>query len=219
MSRTRDGLLDGAAAAIRRDGLRRLTMSGICTRSGVAKATLYNHFRTKPDVLAALVRREVDRVADTALAAAAVGTLADALDAAAAYISEIPAGRVVAQGEPGALVPMLTPGEGPGWAHARERAASVLALEPSHPLVDLTLVWLGSVLLAPPAATARRATAVLLAESAATAHLAQAPPTSTDIDGPVSAVSTVSTDSTDSADSTDSGAREPVTAGTSGTSS
>ncbi len=175
MGRTRDGLLDGALASIERDGLRRLTMSGICARSGVAKATLYNHFRTKPDVLAALVWREVDRVADAALASAASGGLAAALAGAADRLAGFAAGRVVAASEPGVLVGLLTTGDGPGWAHARERAAGVLGADPGHPLVDLTLVWLGSVLLAPPPATARQATAALLAQAAEQARPSRPP--------------------------------------------
>lgn len=171
MGRTRDGLLDGALACIERDGLRRLTMSGICARSGVAKATLYNHFRTKADVLAALVGREVDRVADTALQAAASGGLAEGLDAAVTYVAGLTAGRTVAGSEPGALVPLVTPGEGPGWLHARQRAAHVLHLDPGHPVIALTLAWLGSALLAAPPAAARHATAILLADAATAAQL------------------------------------------------
>jgi AcrR family transcriptional regulator len=173
MERTRDGLLDGALACIQRDGLHRLTMSGICTRSGVAKATLYNHFRTKADVLAALVGREVDRVADAADAAAAAShgpshgaALGDGLAAAADYIAAFTPGRTVALSEPQALVPLLTVGEGPGWAHARARAAGVLSTDPQDPVVDLVLVWLGSVLIAAPAPQSRRAAAELLAAAA-----------------------------------------------------
>ena len=44
-------------------------MSAVATRSGVSKATLYNHFRTKDDVLRALVLREVELLADDADAA------------------------------------------------------------------------------------------------------------------------------------------------------
>ena len=167
MGRTRDGLLDGAVASIQRDGLRHLTMSGICTRSGVAKATLYNHFRTKADVLSAVVGREVDRVADVAQSATAAGSLADGLNAAADYVATFAPGRAVAAGEPQALVPLLTAGTGRGWEHARGRASAVLDVDPGDPLVDLVLAWLGSVLMAAPTPTSRRANAELLAAAAA----------------------------------------------------
>ncbi len=167
MRRTRDGLLDGALSSIERDGLRHLTMSGICTRSGVAKATLYNHFRTKPDVMAALVAREVDRVADIALRASHQADVTAGLDAAAAAVGSFRPGRAVALDEPGALVPLLTAGDGPGWTHARGRAAELLGVDLAHPVVELVLLWLASMLLAPAAPDVRRATAALLVAAAA----------------------------------------------------
>ena len=71
-SRQRDGphaagLLPGAARAFAEHGLRRSTMQSIAAAAGVAKATLYNHFRTKDEVAAALLAVELDRL--TALAA------------------------------------------------------------------------------------------------------------------------------------------------------
>jgi AcrR family transcriptional regulator len=168
MARTRDGLLDGALVSIQRDGLSHLTMSGICTRSGVAKATLYNHFRTKPEVMAALVAREVDRAADAALTAGTGGDVVDALDAAATYVAGFRPGRQVAVDSPGALVPLLTVGDSPGWTYARGRTAEVLAVEPDHPVVDLVILWLASLLLAPSTPEGRRTTAGLLVAAAGT---------------------------------------------------
>ena len=55
MDRTRAGLLAGAARAFAEHGLRRSTMQSIAAAAGVAKATLYNHFRTKDEVAAALL--------------------------------------------------------------------------------------------------------------------------------------------------------------------
>jgi AcrR family transcriptional regulator len=166
MTRTRDGLLDGALACIERDGLRRLTMSAICTRSGVAKATLYNHFRTKADVLAALVEREVDRASKTAEAALAVGDLTAALDAAAEYAGAGKAVRRVAAAEPGSLVPLLAPGSSDAWGQARERVSALAGVSPVHPVVDLALLWLGSQLVSPQLRSERLAAAALLAGAA-----------------------------------------------------
>ena len=50
------GLLTGAARAFADHGLRRSTMQSVAAAAGVAKATLYNHFRTKDDVVTALLR-------------------------------------------------------------------------------------------------------------------------------------------------------------------
>ena len=62
MNRTRAGLLAGAARAFAEHGLRRSTMQSIAAAAGVAKATLYNHFRTKDEVAAALLAVELDRL-------------------------------------------------------------------------------------------------------------------------------------------------------------
>src|SRR5687768_7067623 len=62
MGRTRRGLLAGASRAFAEQGLRRSTMQSIAAAAGVAKATLYNHFRTKDDVVGALLRAELDRL-------------------------------------------------------------------------------------------------------------------------------------------------------------
>ncbi|MDT4917587.1 MAG: TetR/AcrR family transcriptional regulator, partial [Pseudonocardiales bacterium] len=51
MSRTRAALLSGAARAVSVTGSR-ITMAQVATAAGVAKATLYNHFRTRDAVLA-----------------------------------------------------------------------------------------------------------------------------------------------------------------------
>ncbi|MCW2681146.1 MAG: transcriptional regulator, TetR family, partial [Frankiales bacterium] len=102
MLRTRGAILDAAAACVERSGVRRTTMSAIAATGGVAKATLYNHFRTKDDVLAALVEARV-----AALAAECTGrSIADALEHAAAVLRESAALRRVAQEEPALLVPL-----------------------------------------------------------------------------------------------------------------
>ena len=172
MGRTRDGLLDGALASIEREGLRGTTMAGISVRSGVAKATLYNHFRTKADVLAAIVEREVDRVADLAVGvlAGSDGSLVEALDRAAEALGALPAARRLAQTDPGALTPLLAPTAGaPGWRHAQRRTGELLDAPPDGPLVDLLLRWLAGQLLVPAEPETRRQTAQLLAQAAAPA--------------------------------------------------
>jgi AcrR family transcriptional regulator len=167
MNRTRDGLLDGALACIERDGLRRLTMSAICVRSGVAKATLYNHFRTKSEVLAALVGREVDRAFAAAEAAQVSGGLAAALAAAAEYVGTGRAVRRVAGHEPALLVGLLTPARTPPWDELRARLGVLADVPVEHPVVDLVLLWLGSQLVAPQPGLELDASAGLLAAAAA----------------------------------------------------
>jgi AcrR family transcriptional regulator len=145
MARTRAGLLDGALRAVAKHGTRHTTMHDIATLAGVAKATLYNHFRTKDDVWAALVEAEVRGVA----AECADLPLVDALTQAAVRLSEHPALRHVAETEPAALAGLLARRpHSAGWRAAEEAvrdrlAAACLGGD------DLVLRWLSSYLANP----------------------------------------------------------------------
>ena len=67
MGRTRAAALDGARRVLTEHGVRKATMGDIAVRGGLAKATLYNHFRTKDEVVAALVAEPVVQPVETAL--------------------------------------------------------------------------------------------------------------------------------------------------------
>jgi AcrR family transcriptional regulator len=176
MSRTRAGLLDGAVSVIERQGLARVTMSAVATRSGVSKATLYNHFRTKDDVLAALVLREVELLADDADTAAAQARAAgsDLVTAAAAGLARaagiaaehVAAGRV-AREDPGALTPLLRADDGAAWQAARARLSALLGVPPDDALVRLTAGWLVGQVLDPQDPAAQTIVAATLARAAA----------------------------------------------------
>ena len=75
-------------------------MSGIATLGGVAKATVYNHFRTKDEVWAALLADEVDRAVDVTDSA---DDLPGALAALADHLAEHPARATLAEREPDVL--------------------------------------------------------------------------------------------------------------------
>ncbi|MBI3687932.1 MAG: helix-turn-helix transcriptional regulator [Actinobacteria bacterium] len=120
MARTRSGLLAGALRAVAAHGTRRTTMGDIATHAGLAKATLYNHFRTKEDVWVALVAVEVAQLAEECAGL----PLVEALAHAANRIGTHPAVRTVAREEPAVLARMF-PGESPSgsWQVARELLA------------------------------------------------------------------------------------------------
>jgi len=162
MVRTRDGVLDGALVCLARDGVRGTTMGAIATAGGVAKATLYNHFRTKADVWAALIDREVRRIA---VEMCALDDRAAALDLAAQQVGSLAVVRALASTEPESLVPLLRPDSTAGWRSAREAVAMVVGTDPDDPAVDLVLRWLVSQLLAPQPSESRSAVAALLARS------------------------------------------------------
>ncbi|CAB4882205.1 unannotated protein [freshwater metagenome] len=86
--RTEAAILEGTKALIARSGITGLSMIEIADYSEVSRATLYNHFRDKDAVLAALVSSEVARLAELAITA---GTPADALESLSISISTDPA--------------------------------------------------------------------------------------------------------------------------------
>jgi AcrR family transcriptional regulator len=173
MAHTRAALLHATDACIARYGVRKTTMVDVASRSGVAKATLYNHFRTKDDVLVALVEQRV-----TELVAAAVGadSLPAALEGAAHTIATSAAVRKVATEEPAALAPLLRPADSRGWQLARDGVTSVLNAwrVPAGPeQVELVLRWFTSQLMWPSVGSA---TALIEGLAATAAPVAVAAP-------------------------------------------
>jgi AcrR family transcriptional regulator len=160
MGRTRDSLLDGALSVVERDGVRGLTMSSVARRAGVAKATLYNHFRTKDDVLVALVLREVELGGEQARRSPT------ALAAAADYVADHVAVRWLATTDPGALVPLLRLAPSPATTRTYELVADLLGCAPGDVRADVAVRWLVSQVLAPQSPDDRAATAALLARLA-----------------------------------------------------
>jgi AcrR family transcriptional regulator len=144
MNRTRAALLDGARRSVEASGTK-ITMAQVAVAAGVAKATLYNHFRTREAVLSALLADEVTRLVEQF----ADRPVADALGGAANALARHPLLRALARVEPGTLAAIghidVT---ADGWRSAREGVAAVLATE-SRGGADTVLRWLASYLLTP----------------------------------------------------------------------
>jgi AcrR family transcriptional regulator len=156
MGRTRQGLLAGAARAFAQHGLRRSTMQSVAAAAGVAKGTLYNHFRTKDEVAAALLATELDRL--TALAAGL--PLAEALAALSDELGAHPVLRRLAETEPELLTALLAVGAD-RWAELTGRLAGALRVAPDD--ADLAGRWLLGVVLQPGRSTTRHRHAARLA--------------------------------------------------------
>ena len=159
MGRTRAGLLDGAFRAFAEQGLRRSTMQSIAAAAGVAKATLYNHFRTKDDVTAALLAVELERLTTLAAGLPLEQALASLSDELGAH----PVLRRLAETEPEVLTSLVAlPPE--TWAALVQRLAGALGLDGEG--AELAGRWLLGVVLQPGRSTMRhrqaaRLTAVL----------------------------------------------------------
>lgn len=171
MHRTRAALLDAAEHCIARYGARHTTMGDVALKAAVAKGTLYNHFRTKEDLLAGLVQARVDDVAQACLGRAGEGA-AVVLAAAAEAVCRNEALRRVVTEEP-ALAARLAAAEGPGRGRALDAVRRVLEAATGRPVgeasAQLTLQWLTSLLLRPADGDSAGAQARLLAAAVGSA--------------------------------------------------
>ena len=159
MSRTRAALLTGAARAVAAGGTK-ITMAQVAAAGGVAKATLYNHFRTREAVLDALVLDQIRELVE----AQAGRPLPDALTGAAVAISDHPLREALARLEPAVLASLgRLDDAAPGWQQARSAVDEALA-RAGRAGTDTVLRWLASFVLSPaPAVAIADDVAVLIA--------------------------------------------------------
>jgi AcrR family transcriptional regulator len=146
MGRTRAAVLDGAGRAIEKHGSRRATMADIANLAGVAKGTLYNHFRTKDAVYAAALDTGLRTLAEECVTVAAED-LADAFALAAERLSTSAPLRRISTDEPAVLAALPSVGAGGAWDVARESVRATLAAAgrtTAEPAVDVVLRWLVS---------------------------------------------------------------------------
>jgi AcrR family transcriptional regulator len=149
MERTRTGIVAGARAGIVRDGVRRLSMATVAELGGIAKATVYNHVRSKPQLLAMVAHDLLDRVER---AAAAPLTLLESLVVAAETAATDDVVRAVAEREPAVLGRLLRMHGSPVWDGAASDDAAV----------DVVLRWLVSWTVSPADDTRIRQTVSLV---------------------------------------------------------
>jgi AcrR family transcriptional regulator len=158
MARTRAAVLDGAARAVEKHGARKATMADIASLAGIAKGTLYNHFRAKEAVYAAALDAGIKGLA-AECGLAARENLAEALALAAERIGSHPALRRIAVDEPTTLAVLVTPSEHPLWRLARSSVRDILigsGAATSSASIDAVLRWLVSFVASPaPDATAQ----------------------------------------------------------------
>jgi AcrR family transcriptional regulator len=153
MARTRAAVLDGASRAVEKHGARKATMADIASLAGIAKGTLYNHFRAKEAVYGAALDAGIRGLA-AECGVAAREDLAEALALAAERIGGNPALRRVASDEPAVLAALMTPTDMPLWGLARTSVRDVLVaagVATSASAIDLVVRWLTSFIASPAA--------------------------------------------------------------------
>lgn len=100
MERARLGILDAAAELVSAGGPQAVTMAAIARCAAVAKATVYNHFRDRNELLLTLLATQREQLVAHCLAASP----GERLDAAASWLSESAVIAGVRRHDPGTLV-------------------------------------------------------------------------------------------------------------------
>lgn len=103
MERARFGILAAAAELVAGGGPRDVTMAAVSRRAAVAKATVYNHFRDRDELLLALLAFERDQL----LAHCSTAPQAEQLTLAATWLSESAVVAGLRRHDPGTLLRLV----------------------------------------------------------------------------------------------------------------
>ena len=144
ISGTRQALLDGARIVFAEVGVRNANMIEIADRSEVARATLYNHFRDKDELIAALIEDEIERMRNLITSAP---DRREVLFLIANDIAQNAALRKVLSLEPHLIAALAQISETPIWNQARNILAT--SLSTSSVGAEIALRWCISQFFAP----------------------------------------------------------------------
>jgi len=119
--RSREAILAGAKIVISEVGSYESNMMDIAARAQVSRATVYNHFVDKEEMMHTLLESEIDRLAGLAKAAP---SKVEALAVLSREISGDPALRTMVRTDPSDIAAFVTVSDSAHWAHiARELSA------------------------------------------------------------------------------------------------
>ena len=134
-NRTREAILQGAKSEIAEVGSYESNMVDISTKAQVSRATVYNHFADKEEMILALIESEIERLTDLALKAP---TPRDALFALSREISKDPALAKMRETDPVDIAKFVTRSENLLWSLALENSMKLFG--PTNG--NLVLHWL-----------------------------------------------------------------------------
>jgi len=162
MARTRTALLLGAREAIAANGVRATSMIDVADYGKVARATLYNHFRSKEELWQALIADEIEQLVELFNEHSA---LSDGLFAVATYIADHQPLRTIVRLEPEVLARLTTIDDSPQWQAVRSRIGEIARRHKldDQTAVDLIFRWLLSQVANPLAPEQRVSSAALVA--------------------------------------------------------
>lgn len=141
--RTQSAILEGAKNLIATVGLAKMSMIEIADTSQVSRATLYNHYRDKESVLAALCDLEIRRLVSIAQSAS---NPTDALELLSLEISSDAALATMRISDPAPLTQVMAATHHPLWMQFNDAVAMILG---SQIVADLATRWLIGQVIAP----------------------------------------------------------------------
>jgi AcrR family transcriptional regulator len=119
----RDRVLQAAVEAAAIHGISRLTVGDVAKRAGVSRPTLYKHFRSKEELVAAAVEREADRMVSAVAPAELPDDPRAALEAGILAVLQVtrdhPLLDRLIRTEPESLLPLILEDGGPVSSRVR----------------------------------------------------------------------------------------------------
>ena len=114
---TRRRILDAALTEAASSGIGRLTVEDVVRRSRLGRMTVYRRFRSRDDLVRALVLREAQRFLDAVAAGIErapdpQGSVSEAFIAGVTFVRQHPLGRRFAETEPGAVIDIAAAHDG-----------------------------------------------------------------------------------------------------------
>ena len=125
-NKSRAAIFAGAKLVIAEVGNYQSNIADIALRSQVSKATIYNQFADKAEMMECLVESEVIRLTDMALAAS---SRQEALYALSTAISQDEALRKLTQSDPSDIAKLVTISNHPTWVLAHQGIAKIFGAD------------------------------------------------------------------------------------------
>ena len=125
-NKSRTAILSGAKLIIAEVGNYQSNIADIALRSEVSKATIYNQFADKAEMMECLVESEVIRLTDLALATT---SRQEALYALSTAISQDEALRKLTQSDPSDIAKLVTISNHPTWVLAHHGIAKIFGAD------------------------------------------------------------------------------------------
>jgi AcrR family transcriptional regulator len=143
-NRSREAILAGAKKVIAEVGSYESNMMDIASRAEISRATIYNHFADKEEMMLTLIESEIDRLT---LLAKGAGSAESALFALSREISADQALAKMVETDHDDIVALVTVTSHPLWILVHRNLADVFGADENN--VGLILRWLTAQITSP----------------------------------------------------------------------